>query len=64
MTREELTQLNVGYNLDTLMNLDPRGYGVCRILYEGAVAFTGGPLSLNGARGLVKNIKNGKRSLF
>lgn len=61
MTREELTQLNVGYNLDTLMNLDPRGYGVCRILYEGAVAFTGGPLSLNGARGLVKNIKKGEK---
>lgn len=61
MNREELTQLNVGYNLDTLMNLDPRGYGVCRILYDGASRFTGEPLSLNGARGLVNNIKKGEK---
>ena len=32
MTKEELTLLNIGDDLDTLMNLDPRGYGVCRIL--------------------------------
>ena len=32
MNKTELTKLNVGYNLDWLMNLDPRGYGVCRIL--------------------------------
>ena len=31
MNRTELTKLNVGYNLDWLMNLDPRGYGVCRL---------------------------------
>ncbi len=61
MTREELTQLNVGYNLDMLMNLDPRGYGVCRILYEGAKEYTREPLSLHGAKGLVENIKAGER---
>ena len=33
MTQKELTDLNIGENLDTLANLDPRGYGVCRILY-------------------------------
>ena len=37
MNKTELTKLNVGYNLDWLMNLDPRGYGVCRILYDGAI---------------------------
>lgn len=57
MTNEELTLRNVGENLDSLMNLDPRGYGVCRILYEGARKFTGEPLSIHAAKGLVKNIK-------
>ncbi len=33
MTQFELTKYNVGRDLDELMNLDPRGYGVCRILY-------------------------------
>ncbi len=60
MTREELTEYNVGCNLDTLMNLDPRGYGVCRILYEGAREFTGEPLSTHAAKGLIKNIKEGE----
>ena len=35
MTQKELTDLNIGENLDALANLDPRGYGVCRILYAG-----------------------------
>ena len=61
MNKTELTKLNVGYNLDLLMNLDPRGYGVCRILYDGASKYTGKPLSLNGAEGLVKNIKKGEK---
>ena len=61
MNRTELTKLNVGYNLDWLMNLDPRGYGVCRILYDGAIKHTGKPLSLNGAEGLVENIKKGEK---
>lgn len=61
MTREELTEYNVGRNLDTLMNLDPRGYGVCRILYEGALKFTGEPLSTHGAKGLIKNVKKGEK---
>ena len=37
MNRTELTKLNVGYNLDWLMNLDARGFGVCRSLYDGAI---------------------------
>ena len=41
MTKEELTLLNIGDDLDTLMNLDPRGYGVCRILYDRARRFHG-----------------------
>lgn len=61
MNREELTALNIGYDLDSLMNLDPRGYGVCRILYEGAYAYTGEPLSIHGAKGLIKNVKKGER---
>lgn len=61
MTREELTEYNVGRNLDTLMNLDPRGYGVCRILYDGAFKYTGEPLSTHGAKGLIKNVKKGEK---
>ena len=60
MNRDELTLLNIGDDLDTLMNLDPRGYGVCRILYEGSRAKVGEPLSINAARGLIKNVKKGE----
>ena len=43
MDKRELTLLNIGENLDSLMNLDPRGYGVCRILYDGSRKYTGDP---------------------
>ena len=49
MTQEELTRINVGQNLDDLANLDPRGYGVCRILYEGARERAGKPLAMSAA---------------
>lgn len=61
MNKKELTLLNIGDDLDSLMNLDPRGYGVCRILYDGARKFTGEPLCVNGAKGLVNNVKKGER---
>lgn len=61
MNKKELTLLNIGDDLDSLMNLDPRGYGVCRILYDGARRFTGEPLCVNGAKGLVNNVKKGER---
>lgn len=56
MTSEELTLYNIGENLDSLMNLDPRGYGVCRILYKAAREWTGEPLSIHAAKGLVAHI--------
>ncbi|MDR3292806.1 MAG: DUF4392 domain-containing protein [Clostridiales bacterium] len=59
MTQEELTKLNIGQNLDNLMNLDPRGYGVCRILYPAAREYTGAPLSINAAEQLIKYVKEG-----
>ena len=55
MNKYELSELNLGENLDQLMNLDPRGYGICRILYAGAKEFTGEPLSMHCAKQL-KNI--------
>lgn len=61
MNKKELTLLNIGDDLDSLMNLDPRGYGVCRILYDGARRFTGEPLCVNGAKGLVNNVKSGEK---
>ncbi|GHU73914.1 hypothetical protein AGMMS49992_13960 [Clostridia bacterium] len=45
MTQAQLTERNVGQNLDDLMNLDPRGYGVCRILYPAARQRAGEPVS-------------------
>ncbi len=57
MTNEELTIYNMGENLDALMNLDPRGYGVCRILYAGSRAYTGEPLTMHCAKKMVENIK-------
>lgn len=59
MTDKELTLRNLGENLDKLMNLDPRGYGVCNILYEGSRRFTGAPLSVNAARKLINAIEKG-----
>lgn len=59
MTQEELTILNIGQNLDNLMNLDPRGYGVCRILYRAARDYTGKPLTINAAEQLIKTVKEG-----
>ena len=61
MNKKDLMLLNIGDDLDSLMNLDPRGYGVCRILYDGARKFTGEPLCVNGAKGLVNNVKKGER---
>ncbi|MCH3963513.1 MAG: DUF4392 domain-containing protein [Clostridium sp.] len=59
MNQEELTILNIGENLDNLMNLDPRGYGVCRILYSAAREYTEGPLTMNSAQKLVGTLKEG-----
>lgn len=49
MTDYELAKYNVGENIDSLMNLDPRGYGVCRILYAGARKYAGAPLAMHAA---------------
>ncbi|MDR0751674.1 MAG: DUF4392 domain-containing protein [Christensenellaceae bacterium] len=57
LSQEELTKLNIGQNLDNLVNLDPRGYGVCRILYKAARDHTGKPLTINFAEELIKVVK-------
>lgn len=59
MTQQELTEQNIGQNLDDLMNLDPRGYGVCRILYKAAREYTGEPLTTHAAKELIKTVKSG-----
>lgn len=56
MTEKELAILQMGENLDALMNLDPRGYGVCRILYKGSRAYTGRPLTVNAADRLISAV--------
>ncbi len=59
MTRDELEKRNVGENLDVLMCLDPRGYGVCRILYAGARAYTGEPIAMHAAEALCRTVRKG-----
>ncbi|MDR2505606.1 MAG: DUF4392 domain-containing protein [Oscillospiraceae bacterium] len=59
MNQRDLTIYNVGQNLDDIMNLDPRGYGVCRILYKGSREHAGEPLSTLFAKRLIGAVKLG-----
>ena len=59
MTQQELTLRNLGQSLDDLANLDPRGYGVCKILYEASRKYTGAPTSMNAAQKLAQTVKEG-----
>ena len=59
MTQKELTEFNLGESLDNLANLDPRGYGVCRILYEASRKYTGAPTSMSAARKLFETVGEG-----
>lgn len=59
MTQQEITLLNLGQSLDDLANLDPRGYGVCKILYKASREYTGGPTCMNAAQKLVNTVKEG-----
>ncbi|MDO5545585.1 MAG: DUF4392 domain-containing protein [Eubacteriales bacterium] len=59
MTQQELTLRNLGQSLDDLANLDPRGYGVCKILYDASRSYTGGPTSMNAAIKLAQTVKTG-----
>lgn len=56
MRREEISRLNLGNSIDKLSNIDPRGYGVCNILYKGAREYTGYPLTMNSAEKLVDKL--------
>lgn len=59
MTRQDITLSNLGSSLDDLANLDPRGYGVCKLLYKAAIKYTGKPLCLNAAEIICKSLKKG-----
>lgn len=59
MTQYELTKYNIGEDLDSLMNLDPRGYGVCRILYPAAREKCGKALTVNFAEKLLETVHEG-----
>ncbi len=56
MNKTELARYNIAQNLDDIMNLDPRGYGVCRILYDAAREYTKKPLTLNAAVKLTETL--------
>lgn len=59
MTQKEITELNLGQSLDDLANLDPRGYGVCKILYKASREYTGAPTSMNAAKKLFETVGEG-----
>lgn len=59
MNREELRRLNLGESLDSIMNIDPRGYGVCKILYKASREYTKKPLTMNAALKLCETLKEG-----
>ena len=59
MDKAQLMAQNISENLDQLMNLDPRGYGVCRILYAGSRAYNGAPLTQNAADRLLQAVHPG-----
>ncbi len=61
MTQQEITLLNLGSSLDDLANLDPRGYGVCKLLYKASREYTGLPLCVNAAQKLVETVKKGDK---
>ena len=42
MNKTELTLFNLGESLDNIANVDPRGYGVCRVLYKSSREFISG----------------------
>lgn len=60
MTQKELTVLNLGQSLDDLANLDPRGYGVCKILYSAARKLQNKPLCMNAAEKLIDTVRPGE----
>ena len=59
MTQQEITLLNLGSSLDDIANIDPRGYGVCKLLYKAAREYTGEPLCVNGAKKLISTLREG-----
>ncbi len=59
MTQQEITLLNLGSSLDDLANIDPRGYGICKLLYKASREYTGAPLCVNAAQKLVQTLKKG-----
>lgn len=59
MTQKELTVLNLGQSLDDLANLDPRGYGVCKILYSASRKLCDKPLCMNAAQKLIDAVRPG-----
>lgn len=59
MNKTELTLLNLGESLDNLANLDPRGYGVCKVLYKASRDLIGKPLCLNFADKIIANLRAG-----
>lgn len=59
MDQRELTLHNVGESIDALVNVDPRGDGVCKILYAAARKKAGMPLCMGAARKIHETVSEG-----
>lgn len=59
MNQRELTARNLGESLDALVNVDPRGDGVCRVLYTAARNKAASPLCMGAAKLIHDNVREG-----
>lgn len=64
MKAKEYYRMNMGENLDALMNLDPSCLGINRAIYPGARDYEKGPLAMSCAQYLVDTVKPGDTVLI
>ena len=56
MSEKNLSLFIIGQSLDNIANIDPRGYGVCNILYAAARERAKSPLCTKGAKLIIDSI--------
>ncbi len=64
LNKNRIAQCNVGNNLDVIASLDPKGYGVYKILYDLATAKAGGSYSMAAAKKINDILSKGEKVFF
>jgi hypothetical protein len=64
MINKDLAELNFGRDLDEICCLDPRGYGVCRILQDATRKLYGGSAAMHCAKELSSRLQEGDSVFF